>query len=126
MPFFQTRYWGEDSDASPVALAPEKDQSWRRIDADWLSGSQLALHLDSATNNTSLALAIELADGEVLLFPADAQVGNWLSWQTLSWQLPDNSTVTGPDLLNRTIFYKAGHHGSHNATSAGERAGDDA
>jgi hypothetical protein len=24
--------------------------------------------------------------------------------------------VTGPDLLARTIFYKVGHHGSHNAT----------
>jgi hypothetical protein len=24
--------------------------------------------------------------------------------------------VTGPDLLRRTILYKTGHHGSHNAT----------
>ena len=24
--------------------------------------------------------------------------------------------MTGPDLLARTIFYKVGHHGSHNAT----------
>ena len=24
--------------------------------------------------------------------------------------------VTGPDLLARTVFYKVGHHGSHNAT----------
>jgi hypothetical protein len=24
--------------------------------------------------------------------------------------------VTGPDLLNRTVFYKVGHHGSRNAT----------
>ena len=24
--------------------------------------------------------------------------------------------LTGPDLLKRTIFYKVGHHGSHNAT----------
>ena len=28
----------------------------------------------------------------------------------------DGKTVTGPDLLKRTIFYKVGHHGSHNAT----------
>jgi hypothetical protein len=27
--------------------------------------------------------------------------------------------VTGPDLLKRTIFYKVGHHGSHNATLKG-------
>jgi hypothetical protein len=24
--------------------------------------------------------------------------------------------VTGPDLLAKTVFYKVGHHGSHNAT----------
>src|SRR5215813_14828776 len=46
---------------------------------------------------------------------ADAQVGNWLSWQDLSWDV-EGTKVTGPDLLNRTIFYKVGHHGSHNAT----------
>ena len=90
--------------------------AWRRIDAAWLDGaSELALALDSATNNTSLVLAIELAGADVLLFAADAQVGNWLSWQNLKWSF-DNRTVTGPDLLARTIFYKVGHHGSHNAT----------
>ena len=47
-----------------------------------------------------------------MLFAADAQVGNWLSWQDLKW--PNGST--GPDLLKRAIFYKVGHHGSHNAT----------
>src|SRR5262249_42885995 len=62
-----------------------------------------------------LVVAIELPDGDVLLFAADAQVGNWLSWQGLSWTIGDR-TVTGPDLLRRTIFYKVGHHGSHNAT----------
>ncbi len=60
-------------------------------------------------------LAIELEQGEVLLFAADAQVGNWESWQDLSWTV-GGKTVTGPDLLKRTIFYKVGHHGSHNAT----------
>jgi hypothetical protein len=50
-----------------------------------------------------------------LLFVADAQVGNWLSWQDLAWTV-EGRKVTGPDLLRRTVFYKAGHHGSHNAT----------
>lgn len=110
MPFFQQRYWGENVDSE------EKDQGWRRIDGSWLdSSSSLALQLDSATNNTCLVLAFELADGDVLLFAADAQVGNWLSWQNLKWQV-DGVEVTGPDLLRRTIFYKVGHHGSHNAT----------
>ncbi len=59
----------------------EQDE-WRQINEDWLNvASDLALQLDSATNNTSLVLAIErIADGKVLLFPADAQEGNWVSW----------------------------------------------
>jgi hypothetical protein len=106
MPFFQAHYWGGDPG----------DQSWRRIDSDWLdSSASLALQLDSATNNTSLVLAIELHDSRVLLFAADAQVGNWLSWQDLKWQT-DGKEVTGPNLLRRTVLYKVGHHGSHNAT----------
>jgi hypothetical protein len=60
-------------------------------------------------------LAIELHDSRVLLFAADAQVGNWLSWQDLKWQT-DGKEVTGPNLLRRTVLYKVGHHGSHNAT----------
>jgi beta-lactamase superfamily II metal-dependent hydrolase len=110
MTFFKTHYWGEDADSD------EKDQGWRRIAGSWLdSSSALALQLDSATNNTSLVLAFELGDGDVLLFASDAQVGNWLSWQNLKWEV-DGKAVTGPDLLRRTIFYKVGHHGSHNAT----------
>jgi hypothetical protein len=102
MDFFNRRYVSTDT--------------WRQIDGAWLEGSpQLALQLDSATNNTSLVLAIELANGDVLLFAADAQVGNWISWQDLNWTV-NGQTVTGPDLLRRTIVYKVGHHGSFNAT----------
>lgn len=104
--FFHHRYWGIDEDGP----------DWRRIDSEWLDdASELALALDGATNNTSLVLAIELGGSDVLLFVADAQVGNWESWQSLSWDV-DGRRVTGPDLLRRTIFYKVGHHGSHNAT----------
>lgn len=93
------------------------DQSWRRIDLDWLAMSAgLGMQLDAKTNNTSLVLAFEFIDsGRVLLFTGDAQVGNWLSWQDAKWQVGDK-TVTGPDLLVRTIYYKVGHHGSENAT----------
>jgi hypothetical protein len=102
VPFFQTHYW------SPLGESADG----RRIDSDWLGvADDLALALQSATNNTSLVLAIEFGGGDVLLFAGDAQVGNWLSWQDLKW--PD---MTGPDLLARTVFYKVGHHGSHNAT----------
>ncbi len=96
-------------------------EAWRRIDNDWLlSAARMALQLDGATNNTSLVLAIEITgSGKVLLFPGDAQVGNWKSWASLSWGPKEDSqtqTVTAADLLNRTVFYKVGHHGSHNAT----------
>jgi hypothetical protein len=108
--FFQQRYWG------PGPAVVGDDASWRRIDTAWFEGAaELALQLDSETNNTSLVLAIELADQDVLLFAADAQIGNWLSWQDLQWKAADR-TVTGADLLKRTVLYKVGHHGGHNAT----------
>ena len=102
LPYFHDHYWGEDPDSE------EKDQSWRSIDGSWLSSStDLAIRLDGATNNTSLVLAIELDGGDVLLFAADAQAGNWGSWQ----DLPKT-----PRLLERTVLYKVGHHGSGNGT----------
>lgn len=96
-------------------------QEWRRIETDWTQAAEtLALNLDSHTNNTCLVLAFEFADtGEVMLFPADAQVGNWLSWQDLRWNVKTpagTQEVTAPELISRTVFYKVGHHGSHNAT----------
>jgi hypothetical protein len=111
--FFSDHYFGPSSGGSPV------DQSWRRIDATYMdAAAEFALQLDSATNNTSLVLALELVDSEkVLLFAADAQVGSWLSWQNVQWKLDANTTVTASDLLRRTVFYKVGHHGSHNATA---------
>jgi beta-lactamase superfamily II metal-dependent hydrolase len=95
---------------------------WRRIETDWLEAAeQLALDLNAKTNNTSLVLAIELTDAQpskVLLFTADAQVGNWLSWHELCWpgEGQDNETVTAEYLLQRTVLLKTGHHGSRNAT----------
>lgn len=100
----------------------DKGFKWRHIDHDWLAqAGELALHLDSYTNNTCLAMAIELGEeGKVLLFPGDAQVGNWLSWNDLSWEVKkkDGSfrEVKIDHLLAQTVFYKVGHHGSHNAT----------
>jgi beta-lactamase superfamily II metal-dependent hydrolase len=95
------------------------EASWRRIDSDWLGAvSQVALNLDSDTNNTSLVLAFELGPpglGQVLLFPGDAQVGNWLSWRDQKYKSADR-TMTADELLSRTLLYKVGHHGSHNAT----------
>jgi beta-lactamase superfamily II metal-dependent hydrolase len=84
--------------------------SWRRIDLQSLDSTpSLALQMDNYINNTSLALAFELPNKDVLLFPGDAQVGNWEWW----FKIDGFDTK---DLLKRTIFYKVGHHGSHNAT----------
>lgn len=117
IPFFQAAYWDDPPPGEPPADGDEDLRNdWRRIDAAWLGASpEFALKLDAATNNTSLAIAIELADGGVLLFAADAQVGSWLSWHTLAWDV-DGREVTGRDLIERTTVYKGGHHLSHNAT----------
>ena len=109
--FFKERYGFGDADKAP----------YRRIDHDWLGFAEsMALSQISYVNNTSLVLAFELVEGgPVLLFPGDAQIGSWLSWKDLSWEVGTGSqrrTVTGPDLLKQTVFYKVGHHGSHNAT----------
>jgi hypothetical protein len=111
--FFRDHYLGN---------GPGDPQEWRRIQSEWTAAaSEFALQLDSDTNNTSLALAFELPDGRVLLFPADAQVGNWESWhadpdgKARVWKAGGRE-VTAEALLNRTVLYKVGHHGSHNAT----------
>jgi len=107
--------------ADVVGRYRNEDDRWRAIDNEWLlSAEALALKLDTVVNNLSLVLAFELVEtGEVLLFPADAQIGNWLSWKAVSWEIREGNsrkTVRPDDLLARTVFYKVGHHGSHNAT----------
>jgi hypothetical protein len=116
--FFQEHYGFSDKEAEP----------WRRIETDWLRpAAELALNLDAATNNTSLALAFELPGGAVLLFPGDAQVGSWLSWKELHWSVA-GKRVTVDDLFARVVLYKVGHHASHNGTLKAdglEKMGDD-
>lgn len=103
---------------------PDKSQAWRRIDDDWLGAAEgLALRLNDEVNNTSLVLAFELPkSGKVLLFTGDAQRGNWIGWSDLSWTDDAGKVTTSRDLLARTVFYKVGHHGSHNATLNGTEA----
>lgn len=115
-PFFWNHYLGPDTSGGASI-----DQSWRRIDNDWLASSvDLALQLDGRTNNTSLVLAFEIIEtGRVLLFAADAQVGNWMSWPNVTFPAEAGKPpVSGDDLVSRTVFYKVGHHGSRNATRA--------
>ncbi len=93
----------------------KKENHWKTIDQEWLDqAEQLALYLDTYTNNSSLVLAFELVESKkVLLFVGDAQTGNWLSWKTIQW---NNPAISLDSLLQKTVFYKVGHHASHNAT----------
>ena len=102
-----------------------KNQAWRRADNYWLTcAEQLALALNDFTNNTSLALAFEFIDsGKVLLFPGDAQIGSWLTWADLTWNVTDPNgarrNVKVADLFPRVVFYKGSHHASYNGTLTG-------
>jgi len=95
-------------------------EAWRKIDTEWLDGvDRLALFLDSYTNNSSLVLAFELVKSKkVLLFAADAQTGNWASWERIKWKNDngEEEKFNAYDLIENTVLYKVGHHASHNAT----------
>jgi hypothetical protein len=67
---------------------------------------RLGVALDQALNNTSLVLMFVIGN-VYLLFPGDAQWGTWRE------MMNDESTCR---LLQKTTFYKVGHHGSQNAT----------
>ncbi|MBL0112564.1 MAG: hypothetical protein IPP42_17695 [Saprospiraceae bacterium] len=110
----------KDAD-NPWTLYHDSRNEWRNIATDWLQNAgTLALNLDSYTNNTSLVIAIEFeASGKVLLFAADAQIGNWISWTlpengsdtkpALKWSnASGNTIITAEDLLRRTVFIKLG------------------
>jgi hypothetical protein len=82
--------------------------------------------MNNATNNASLVLAFELSKGgKVLLFVGDAQAGNWRSWSEAAFD-DDGTKVDAVDLMRRTVLYKVGHHGSHNATMKGKPGGKSA
>ncbi|MGB7923946.1 MAG: hypothetical protein WCF57_11935 [Pyrinomonadaceae bacterium] len=98
----------------------EKD-GWRRVDTDWMSVARgLTLALDQEASNASMVLAFELAKSrKVLLFPGDAQLGVWKSWDALEWVLKEDGIerrVTAGDLLRRTAVYKVAHHCSQTGT----------
>lgn len=121
IPFFSAHYGANEEGANDRDGIEATDNApWRRIDADWLySAEDLALKLNTGINNTSLVLAIELpVSKKVLFFAADAQRGNWISWTNHGW-LENGVAITVRELLARTVLYKVGHHGSHNATLNG-------
>lgn len=121
---FYDQHYGTAKDSDPVdGSEVAANPAWRRIDTEWLySAEDLALKMNTGVNNTSLVLAFELPKTKkILFFPGDAQRGNWHSWNDLTWSV-SGETVTAKEVLGRTVLYKVGHHGSHNATLKGDRA----
>lgn len=107
--------WLNDRYFADKDFGEKRPQDDRRIDDIAGSAAGLALKLDSDTNNTSLVLAFELPDQTFMLFAADAQVGNWLSWHDQDYGF-GSDRLSAEQILARTRLYKVGHHGSHNAT----------
>jgi hypothetical protein len=121
--FFRDYYGDEKAAVKEADDGQEipRNAGWRRMTAaDTADAGALALAMNNATNNSSLVLAFELSKGgKVLLFVGDAQAGNWRSWSEDKFD-DDGTDVTAEDLLGRTVLYKVGHHGSHNATLKGK------
>src|SRR5947208_188732 len=82
----------------------EKKRIKDEVASDSLDG--LAFALDKAINNTSVVTLFAFR-GQILLFPGDAQYGNWEAWL----QQSDSA-----DILSSVMFLKVAHHGSVNAT----------
>ncbi|MGO6847957.1 MULTISPECIES: ComEC/Rec2 family competence protein [Rhizobium] len=119
-PFFLGHYGNAVVvDVEDGAEAPA-NAVWRRMSKDDAGDAgALALAMNNATNNASIVLAFELSKGgKVLLFAGDAQAGNWRSWSDADFD-DAGTKITTKDLLSRTVLYKVGHHGSHNATLNG-------
>ena len=119
---FYSKHYGNEETTLMDGGRSADDADWRRIDESWLhSADNLAIKMNSATNNTSLVLAFELPKTKkVLLFIGDAQRGNWVSWTDNTWKDEADEPITVKDILSRTVLYKVGHHGSHNATLNGD------
>lgn len=85
-------------------LSKTEERALKRLAA--APADELAFALDQARNNESVVTYMTY-QGQGLLFPGDAQWGNWRWW--LENEQPD-------DILPHVDFLKVAHHGSVNAT----------
>lgn len=93
--------YAKTSQKPPLTAEEEKLLQSQLSDA---ALDSLAFALDSAKNNTSL-VTLFIYRGQYLLFPGDAQYGNWKYWLDKE----------ADEILPRINFLKVAHHGSHNA-----------
>lgn len=99
------RKWKVDAGASAYyAAIDEHDKNLLAVAATNVIG--LAFALDHVRNNTSVVTMFTMG-GKNLLFPGDAQYGNWEGWI---------ERQDARELLASVNFYKVSHHGSYNAT----------
>ena len=97
--------WKVEASSNPFyAAIDERDKNLLAVAATNAEG--LAFALDQIVNNTSVVTLFTFA-GKHLLFPGDAQYGNWESWI---------QQHEAKELLSEVNFYKVAHHGSLNAT----------
>jgi len=114
IPFSHKWYVNDDelNEYPYYATVDEKEKN--RLAEAATSAVEMAFTLSRIINNTSIVVLFTYK-GKSLLFPGDAQYGNWQSW------------MNGRDrMLANVNFLKVAHHGSENATprSALERLPD--
>ena len=87
--FLARHYYGPSNDAF------DGDQSWRRIDDDWRLGRRVGASTRFGNEQYQPSAGDGAGRQVCVLFPADAQVGSWLSWQNVRWTLDRDVKVTG-------------------------------
>ena len=113
-------------------ITATRSSAWRRIDGGLARAGRRvrppARQRDEQHEPGVRPRAGPPGEGPVLLFPGDAQVGNWQSWFGTVEHRGGDSARTWPGrsaaasrhrratCCDRTVLYKVGHHGSHNAT----------
>ena len=103
-----TDRWRLKADHPSLAHLRFSDEAMKALQKELATPSlnTLAFALDQAKNNTSLVSLFSFR-GQQMLFPGDAQWGNWKFW------LDQDDAET---ILAGITFFKVAHHGSHNAT----------
>ena len=97
--------WKIDRNSTDLRLQEEDEKKLH--DQSGSSIDDVAFALDQARNNESLVTLFTFSNKH-LLFPGDAQYGNWRWWL--------ENERTSSDILSKINFFKIAHHGSHNAT----------
>jgi hypothetical protein len=103
-PFSQKWRFDPKDEPDYPSLSAEQEKELQNLTGSSLEN--LAFALDQARNNESV-VTLFVYRGEYLLFPGDAQYGNWKWWL---------ENLHPEDVLPKVGFFKVAHHGSINAT----------